>query len=147
MMKTCPPALFLLLALSGTGVAQAEEAGRYTMEKTDKGYIRLDTKTGDISICAEQSGQMMCKLAADDRRAYEDDLASLNERVKKLEDQVASYGKLPPVVRDALPSEAEFEKSMGYMERFFRRFMDIVKSFEGGSDGGGNDPAPAPNRT
>ncbi|WP_425287373.1 hypothetical protein [Paramesorhizobium deserti] len=131
----------LAALLVGPDVANSQEAGRYTMEKTDKGYVRLDTRTGDVSVCAEQSGQMVCKMAADDRRAYEDDLASLNERVKKLEEQVAAYGKLPPVVRDTLPSEEEFEKTMSYMERFFRRFMDIVKSFDGGSDGA-NDPVP-----
>ena len=29
-----------------------------------------------------------------------------------------------------LPTEEDFEKTMGYMERFFRRFMGIVKDFE-----------------
>ncbi|KXF78670.1 hypothetical protein ATN84_02480 [Paramesorhizobium deserti] len=140
-LKSCLPMMALAALLVGPDVANSQEAGRYTMEKTDKGYVRLDTRTGDVSVCAEQSGQMVCKMAADDRRAYEDDLASLNERVKKLEEQVAAYGKLPPVVRDTLPSEEEFEKTMSYMERFFRRFMDIVKSFDGGSDGA-NDPVP-----
>ncbi|PRD41219.1 hypothetical protein C5748_22960 [Phyllobacterium phragmitis] len=141
-LKSCLPMMVLGAFLSGPNVAYSQEAGRYTMEKTDKGYVRLDTKTGDISLCSEQSGQMVCKLAADDRRAYEDDLSSLDERVKKLEEQVAAYGRLPPVVRDTLPSEEEFEKTMSYMERFFRRFMDIVKGFDGGSDGGANDPVP-----
>jgi len=140
-LKSCLPMMVLAVALSGPDAAFSQEAGRYTMEKSDKGYVRLDTRTGDVSVCAEQSGQMVCKMAADDRRAYEDDLASLEARVKKLEEQVAAYGKLPPVVRDTLPSEEEFEKSMSYMERFFRRFMDIVKSFDGGSDGT-NDPVP-----
>ncbi|GAB1580917.1 MULTISPECIES: hypothetical protein [Phyllobacteriaceae] len=140
-LKSCLPIMVLAVVLSGPGAAFSQEAGRYTMEKTDKGYVRLDTKTGDVSVCSEQSGQMVCRLAADDRRAYEDDLAALNERVKKLEEQVAAFGKLPPVVRDTLPSEEEFEKTMSYMERFFRRFMDIVRSFDSGSDGA-NDPVP-----
>jgi hypothetical protein len=29
-----------------------------------------------------------------------------------------------------LPSDAEFEQSLGYMERFMRRFMDVAKSFD-----------------
>jgi hypothetical protein len=136
-LKICLAVIAVNMLLSGS--ARAEEAGRYTMEKTEKGYIRLDTRTGDISVCSEQSGQMVCRLAADDRRAYEDELASLDARVKKLEEQVAAYGKLPPVVRDALPTDEEFEKTMGYMERFFRRFMDVMKNFDNGADGT-NDP-------
>ncbi|PYE86379.1 hypothetical protein [Phyllobacterium leguminum] len=144
MMKACSPVMLLVIALSAPEVAHAQETGRYTMEKTDKGYIRLDTQTGDISVCADQSGQMVCRLAPDDRRAYEDELAALDARVKRLEEQVSAYNKLPPALRDALPTDEEFEKTMGYMERFFRRFMDIVKNFDNGSDGT-NDPVP--NRT
>ena len=35
-----------------------------------------------------------------------------------------------PIPDDVLPTEEDFEKSLGYMERFFRRFMDIVKDFD-----------------
>ncbi|MGH6762969.1 MAG: hypothetical protein ACRECW_15440 [Phyllobacterium sp.] len=119
---------FALLAAPVAG--QAQETGRYQMEKTGQGYVRLDTKTGEMSICNEQAGQLVCKLAAGERRAFEDELASLSERVKKLEDVLAANGTRTPPSREALPSEEEFEKTMGYMERFFRRFMDIIEEFQ-----------------
>ena len=31
---------------------------------------------------------------------------------------------------EELPSEEEFEQTLGYMERFFRRFMGIVEEFD-----------------
>ena len=43
---------------------------------------------------------------------------------------MAGMGKLPPVVRDALPSDEDFEKGLSYMERFMRRFMGIAKEFD-----------------
>lgn len=88
-----------------------------------------------MSICQEKSGQLNCKLAADERRAYEEDVADLKTRVAKLEDTVASMGKIPPVVRDALPSDEEFEKGMNYMEKFMRRFMGIAKEFQNDNSG------------
>ena len=116
------------MVLAATVAGQAQEAGRYQMEKTPEGYVRLDTKTGEMAICNEQAGQLVCKLAAEERRAFEDELSNLSERVKKLEDALAANGTLKP--REALPSEEEFEKTMGYMERFFRRFMDIIEEFQ-----------------
>ncbi|MBC2884435.1 hypothetical protein H7Q97_03350 [Ochrobactrum sp. CM-21-5] len=118
--------------------ASAQENGRYRLEGTETGYVRLDTRSGSISICTEQQGQLVCKMATEDRQAYENDLADLQDRVKKLEEKVASLEQTGEQARQqtggskasGLPSEQEFEQSMSYMERFMRRFMDIAKSFE-----------------
>ncbi len=112
--------------------AMAQESGRYRLEQTETGYVRLDTKTGAISVCTEQSqGQMVCKMATEDREAYENDLADLQDRVKVLEDRLAAIDqKGSSNTASGLPSEQEFEQSMSYMERFMRRFMDIAKSFD-----------------
>ncbi len=89
-------------------------------------------------MCTQQKGQLVCKMAAEDRDAYENDIADLQARVKKLEAQVAAMGKVEGSKASALPSEQEFEQSMSYMERFMRRFMDLAKSFESGEE----KPAP-----
>ena len=118
-----------VLAASG---AVAQENGRYRLEQTETGYVRLDSKTGAISVCTEQSqGQMICKMATEDREAYENDLADLQGRVKVLEDRLAAIDQKGGAnTASGLPSEQEFEQSMSYMERFMRRFMDIAKSFD-----------------
>ena len=124
--------------------ALAQETGRYRLEQSETGYVRLDTKTGAISVCTEQSqGQMICKMATEDREAYEDDLADLQERVKVLEDRLAAIEpKGSGNTASGLPSEQEFEQSMSYMERFMRRFMDIAKSFESEPDKPSNQAMP-----
>ncbi len=125
--------------------ALAQENGRYRLEGTETGYVRLDTRTGAISVCTEQQGQFVCKMATEDRQAYENDIADLQDRVRKLEEQVAAISKPADSKASGLPSEQEFEQSMSYMERFMRRFMDIAKSFESEEE----KPAPgsAPGRT
>ncbi|MEK1889003.1 MAG: hypothetical protein AAAB35_15845 [Phyllobacterium sp.] len=120
--------------------ALAEESSSYTLEKTADGFVRMNNKTGEMSICQEKSGQLVCKVAAEERTAYEEDIADLKGRVSKLEDTVAAMGKIPPIVRDALPSDEQFEKSLSYMEKFMRRFMGIAREF--GYDGEGSKPAP-----
>ncbi len=139
----------LLIALAAgflyASSAPAQDTANYTLEKTQDGFVRMNNKTGEMSICQERSGQLICKLSAEERAAYEEDIADLKMRLGKLENTVAGMGKIPPVVRDALPSDEEFEKGLSYMEKFMRRFMGIAR--EWGYEGERNKPDTQPQKT
>jgi hypothetical protein len=131
-----------LLALLMTAPAQAEDAGRYTLDKTAEGYVRMDTQTGALSKCAEQSGQLVCRMAADERAAFQDEIDRLNTAMKALDTRVVTLeNSLSARLESKLPSEEEFNKTMGYMERFLRSFMGIVKDMDR-DDTGSAKPAP-----
>ncbi|MET0940585.1 MAG: hypothetical protein ABWY13_04400 [Mesorhizobium sp.] len=111
--------------------AGAQEADRYTLEQSADGYVRMDRRTGEMSICEERSGQLVCRLAADERSAFQDEVDRLADRVSNLEKRIAELeASGRPNTQSVLPTEEDIEKSLGYMERFFRRFMDIVKDFD-----------------
>lgn len=122
--------------------ALAQENGRYRLEGTETGYVRLDTRTGAISSCTEQQGQLVCKMATEDREAYENDIADLQDRLKRLEEKVSALEGKSGSAASGLPTEQEFEQSMSYMERFMRRFMDIAKSFDSEPETPPNDTTP-----
>lgn len=106
----------------------AQDVERYRLERTDDGYVRLDTTTGRTTLCQERGGQLVCKMAVEERAAFESQVEDLEARVDALEDRLAALetgGR-----SDELPSEEEFEQTLGYMERFFRRFMGIVEEFD-----------------
>ena len=130
---------FLLVPLLGG--ASAAEPDRYRLEKTPNGYVRMDTRTGAMSICQEKWGELVCRMAADERTAVQDeierlqsDMKALSDRlatVKALEDRVTKLeNSLAAKIEQSLPTEEDFNKTMSYMERFFRSFMAIVKDFE-----------------
>ncbi|MFU0503950.1 hypothetical protein [Pseudaminobacter sp. NGMCC 1.201702] len=124
---TAPTVLLLLMAAT---VASAQTE-RYQLEKTEDGYVRMDTQTGEMAICEERAGQLVCKLAADERSAYQDETDQLQATVKALEERIAKLESAVGVTpKSTLPTEEEFEKTMGYMERFLRRFMGIAKDLE-----------------
>lgn len=109
----------------------AEETERYRLEKSEQGYVRMDTQTGEMSICEERTGQLVCKLAADERAAFEDEIDRMQSKLSTLEERVAAIEESPLLKPQALlPSEEDFEKSLTYMERFFRRFMDVMRDVE-----------------
>ncbi|TGP20577.1 MULTISPECIES: hypothetical protein [unclassified Mesorhizobium] len=134
-----PAALCSLVAAS----AYSEETDRYRLEKSANGYVRMDTQTGAMSICEERSGQLVCKMAADERAAFQDEIDRLQGSVKALDERVAKLeDSLSARLESQLPSEEDFNKTMSYMERFFRSFMDIVKDMDKENGGGGVKPDP-----
>lgn len=120
--------------------AQAENAERYRLEKTETGFVRMDTQTGAMSTCTEKGGQLICRMAADERTAFQDEIDRLQDRVKGLDERVAKLeNSLSQRLESSLPSEEDFDRTMSYMERFFRRFMDIVRDLD--------RPEPTPQKT
>ncbi len=128
------------------GAAIAAETERYRLERSDSGYVRMDTQTGEMSICEERGGQLVCRVAADERSAFQTDVDRLEATVKALESRVSALeNSLAQRLEKSLPSEEDFERTMSYMERFFRGFLGIVKEFE--EEQPEEDPAPGGQRT
>lgn len=128
-------ALAVLVAMPA---AAQDDAERYRLERTENGYVRLDTRTGAMTLCREAEGRLSCAPASQQDEAA-GEIETLRERVRALETRLSALeGRAAPAA--GLPPEEEFERGLGYMERFFRMFMGLVREFEG-------DRAPAPDRT
>src|SRR5918994_3777129 len=83
-----------LLLLPLLASASAAEPDRYRLEKTPNGYVRMDTRTGAMSICEEKWGELVCKMAADERTAVRDEIERLQTELKALNDRLASVKTL-----------------------------------------------------
>lgn len=134
--------LLTLAALSlGVPVAMAQDAAtdRYTLEKSESGFVRLDRQTGAVTLCTEADGTLTCRMAADERAANDADLARLEKRVEALEKRVAEG---TAAKSGELPSDAEIDRSIGIMERFMRTFFGLVQEFQGQEQDRSGDPVP-----
>ena len=91
----------------------------------------MDTQTGAMSVCNERDGQLVCRVAADERAAFQDEIDRLQGTVKALDGRVTKLeNSLSAKLESKLPSEEDFNKTMSYMERFVRGFMGIVKDMD-----------------
>ena len=125
-----------ILALGGRS-AIAQEPGRYAMQKTDTGIARLDTQTGEVTLCLEEGGELVCRMAPDERAAYDQELGRLEKRVDALE---KAMGDGPSRFAPRLPTEEEIDQTMGFMDKMLRSFMGIAREFGREWQGEGRTP-------
>ena len=118
------PAL-LLLCLGATPVlAEKSDAGRpgenarFSMTPTKDGFLRLDTRTGAVSLCTVTGTSAQCRAAADDREALTEEI----ERLAKRNAQLAGTAGVR-----ALPPQEDMNRAMDLAEQFMRRMLRIMR--------------------
>jgi hypothetical protein len=109
--------------------AQDAGTGRYAIEPSVDGFIRLDTETGAISHCTRRDNVWRCETLAEDRSAVEaltDQVRALGERVDALTGRLDELEGRPPV--DVPPPAAtEFEPEPGFAEMLVQRLILLVR--------------------
>jgi hypothetical protein len=121
------------------------ENGRYVFNQVSDGMLRLDTRTGQVSLCAKKDTGWACNAVPDERQALESEITRLqreNGALKK--DMVARglplpsgvTGRPPSSQRELnltvpLPSDAEIDRMMSALEKMWKRLTDMVQKTPG----------------
>jgi peptidoglycan hydrolase CwlO-like protein len=121
---------FTTAAFLAMTAAHAEQQGRYVFDRSNNEIVRLDTQTGEMSTCEDKAGQLTCRPAVEEKQASQSEIDRLNQKVDRLEKQLAELEKRVVSPKDLLPSDEQVDRTLGIMERFFRRFMDIARDFD-----------------
>ena len=144
MMRAVAAVLFLSPLAQGLPASAQDAPGerdeaRYSFNKVDDGYLRLDGRTGQVSLCTRRPAGWACQAVADDRTALEAEIARLqgeNAALKK--DMLARNLPLPGTVKPELPapkaeppqlqlpSDADLNKMMGFLDRMWRRLVEMI---------------------
>ena len=135
---TAPLVLMTLMLLPSVAAA-AGSGPRYELRETGSNeFIRLDTVTGNVSLCSRSSGNWVCKSAADDREAYRDEIARLESRNRQLELKIDTLEKKlagtndDPVLK--LPDEATIDRMMSFLRSMMEKFMDMARDLDSRPD-------------
>jgi hypothetical protein len=126
------------------GPALADEAlpdndgGRYMFSRQANGVLRLDTRSGAVSLCNEQPVGWACQATPDDRALFESDIARLQNENAALKKALLGHGlALPPgATAEApvapnepslrLPSDADIDRMIDFVGRAWQRFVDAI---------------------
>jgi len=77
---------------------------RYSYNRVDNGFLRLDMRSGEVSLCSPAAGRWSCEPVPDDRRALGNDIVRLQRENAALKKMLLDHG-LP------LPNGANTETS------------------------------------
>ena len=69
---------------------------RYTFNRVDGGFLRLDNQTGHIAFCSPQPVGWACQMVPEDRAALEKEIARLQDEVAGLRAEVAALREPAP---------------------------------------------------
>jgi hypothetical protein len=143
-------ALFMVagLALAGSAaLAQSpvpeSDDSRYTFNRIDDGYLRLDGRTGQVSICARRTVGWTCEAVPDERAALEAEIARLQgENIAVKKELLARNLPLPGTVKPEppaakpeeprlqLPDDADLNKVMNFIEKIWRRLVEMITTLQ-----------------
>ena len=122
--------------------APDSENGRFTFNQVPDGFLRLDTRTGQVSLCSKRSAGWACQAVPDERTALEGEIARLQNENATLKKEMFARGvPLPggvmaespsakPQIELKLPSDADIDRVMTFMEKIWRRLIDMVQNLQ-----------------
>jgi len=132
---------------AGAAAAQpsSPEGGdaRFTFHRADDGYLRLDGRSGQVSMCNRRTSGWQCQLVPDERAALEAEISRLQSDNAALKKELLSRslplpngmrpdepGSKSQVQRPPLPDDAELNRVMAVMEKIWRRMVEMIMSVQ-----------------
>ncbi len=65
--------------------------GRFSFSKVADGLLRLDLKTGEVSLCSQRTVGWACQTAPDDRVVFENEIARLRTENAALKKELIAH--------------------------------------------------------
>jgi hypothetical protein len=142
MMKQIVLILFLLSSVAAgaqTLPPAADGDGRFTFNRVQDGFLRFDSRSGQVSLCNRRTAGWACEAVPEERTAMESEIAKLQADNAALKKELASRGlTLPdsvkaepappkgPNLEIRLPSNKDIERAMEYLEKVWRGVVDAI---------------------
>ena len=145
------------LCLAGSAAiaetAPDSENGRYTFSPTSDGVMRLDTKTGTVSNCSNSTAGWACYVVPDERKALDEEIGRLQTENESLKAQLASRDPAAATKGDdklaapntdnqrkieiPLPSDQDMDRVMSFLQRAWKRLVDMANQMQKDVSGDG----------
>ena len=98
------------------------------MAPVDGGFLRMDTDTGAVSLCAKKpAAAWSCETVPDDYKALQEENAALKRDLAELRRDGGS-GKSERKLE--LPSEEEIDKAIGQVDKYLKKFRGLIEKYQ-----------------
>jgi hypothetical protein len=119
---------------------------RYTFHRVGDTFVRLDGRTGYVSVCGREASGWACRTVPDERAALEETIGRLQGDNAALKKELLAKGMAlpsgvkpdPPAAKESgkdkpadnpsvkVPSDAEMERVLGFIEKVWRRLVEMM---------------------
>ncbi|WGR94031.1 hypothetical protein MTX26_31375 [Bradyrhizobium sp. ISRA443] len=147
-------------AAAQPAAAPDTENGRYALSPAADGFLRLDTRTGAVSTCTNSSDGWACYAVPDERAAMDAEIGRLQADNEKLKAELAAREpttsgktdealpksesqKAEPKTAEGerkieipLPSDRDMDRVMSFLERAWRRLIEMANRVQRDANGG-----------
>jgi hypothetical protein len=122
-----------------TAPPDGSEDPRFSFHRVQDGYLRLDARTGLVSLCSRRQVGWACQAVPDDRTVLESEIARLQSENGALKRELLSRGlALPsgvsaprPAAKSKPPSsESQVDKVMTLAEAMWYRLVEMIASLQ-----------------
>ena len=132
--------------------AVATKPGRFTFNRVDDGFLRLDNQTGQVAYCTSRGIGWACRMVPEDRAALEQQIARLQNEIAALKAKVATLHEPPsptpppklapppppanappPAVdkgEDVPPPHGDLARARTAFESAWQRLVDMIVIFQ-----------------
>jgi hypothetical protein len=131
-------ALATPLACAQSGQVENEDA-RFSFHRAEDGYLRLDGRSGQVSVCTRRPAGWLCQAVPDERAALEAEIARLQLDTAVLKKELLAHNLAlpagikpdaqPPKVEkpeQTEPDDAEIKRMMSYIEKVWKRLVEMI---------------------
>ena len=133
----------------------AAPAGRFTFNRVDNGFLRLDTQNGQVAYCRAQTAGWSCQAVPENRSELDADVsrlrADMNDLKARLQDEIAALRrevaalKNPPPPRPSadltppdkggdvvirLPTHEDVARARAFIERTWQRVVEMISAVQ-----------------
>lgn len=124
--------------LEGTATAPSTTVGEddgFAFVPATGDHLKIDRRTGQVSLCGERNGRWTCTLVPDDRSAYEEEIERLQADKRRLEARVAELETSAGIAPKAEPwfgpdEEKELDRFLDFSGEAMRRFFGLVEELK-----------------
>jgi hypothetical protein len=126
---------------------------RYSFHRVQDSFVRLDSRTGQVSVCGRETTGWACRAVPDERTALEEAIGRLQGDNAALKKELLARGlPLPsgvkpdaPAAKESdkgtekpaearptpkIPSDAELDRVLAFIEKVWRRLVEMMVEFQ-----------------
>jgi hypothetical protein len=118
---------------SAQGTQPDNEESRFSFFRADDGYLRLDGRTGQVSLCTRRQAGWLCQALPEERAAFEAEVTRLQTENAALKKEVLAHDlPLPRQVAPDQPAPGDHavNQIMSVIENVWRRLVAMIATVQ-----------------